>query len=146
MNFNLNQIAAAVNAQDSSTESAQLNFPKAIAGAVAGALVLGLIYGVVGRFVSEFNFLAIAIGSGSGLLAVKLGGKASPVVGGIAAAVSLFAVLAAKVIVGAPEGWSWIAYHTMMFDILFCYLANPIAAFMAGGTGAGRGLLSRLPF
>src|SRR5262245_8213523 len=85
MNFNLNQIAAAAST-DQSANSAELNLPKAIMGALGGALVVGLVYGVVGRFVGEYNFLAIAIGSASGLLAVKLGGKASPVVGGVAAA------------------------------------------------------------
>lgn len=145
MSFDMNQIAAAVKIDDESPDVA-LNLPKAIAGALAGALVLGLIYGVVGRFVTELSVLAIAIGSAAGLAAVRLGGRPSPVVGAVAAAVALAMVLAAKVIVGAPEGVSWIGYHTTMFDILFCYVANPVAAFAAGGTGAGRGLLSRLPF
>ena len=72
--------------------------------------------------------------------------KASPIAGGIGAVVSLVMVLAAKVIVGAPEGVSWISYHTTLFDIIFCYVANPVAAFLAGGTGAARGILRRLPF
>lgn len=144
MSFNLNQIAAA--ATQDSEPSVSLNLPKAIAGAVAGALAAGIVYGVVGRFVAEFSYLAVLIGSASGLFAVKLGGKASPVAGAVAAATSLFMVLAAKVIVGAPEGVSWISYHTTMFDILFCYIANPVAGFVAGGTGVGRGVLSKLPF
>ncbi len=149
MNFDINQLsnaAAAATRSEEGAEAGELNLPKAIAGALAGAVVAGLLYGVVGRFVAEFSYLAVLIGSAAGLMAVRLGGKASPVAGGVAAAASLVMVLAAKIIVGAPEGSSWIAYHTTMFDILFCYLANPIAAFVAGGTGAGRGLLRRLPF
>ena len=64
----------------------------------------------------------------------------------VAAVASLVMVLAAKILVGAPEGVSWVGYHTTLFDIIFCYIANPVAAFVAGGTGAGRGLLQRLPF
>jgi len=145
MNFNLDQIAAAANlpAED---EDAKLDFPKAIAGALGGALAVALVYGVVGRFVAEFSYLAVLIGSASGLLAVRLGGKATPVVGVIAAVASLVLVLAAKLIVGSPAGTSWLSYHLTMFDILFCYIANPVAAFVAGGTGVGRSLLSRLPF
>lgn len=149
MNFDINQIrnaAAAASSPEDDASTGELNLPKAIAGALVGALVTGLLYGVVGRFVAEFSYLAVLIGSASGLLAVRLGGKASPVAGGVAAAASLAMVLAAKVLVGAPGGMSWISYHTTMFDIIFCYLANPIAAFVAGGTGAGRGLLRRLPF
>jgi hypothetical protein len=145
MNFDLNQIAAAARTPDDEP-GATLNLPKAIAGALAGALAAGLIYGVVGRFVAEFSYLAVLIGSVSGLLAVRLGGKASPVAGAVAAIGSLVMVLAAKVIVGAPEGTSWIAYHTTLFDIIFCYVANPVTAFVAGGTGVGRGLLRKLPF
>ncbi|MCA9608241.1 MAG: hypothetical protein KC619_21680 [Myxococcales bacterium] len=152
MNFDLNQIsnaaAAATRSADSteSTESGEMSLPKAIAGALGGAIAAGLLYGIVGHFVAEFSYLAVLIGSASGLMAVRLGGKASPVAGGIAAVASLGMVLAAKLLVGAPEGSSWIAYHTTLFDIIFCYVANPVAAFMAGGTGAGRGLLRRLPF
>lgn len=145
MNFSLDQIASAARlpADDS---DAPLNLPKAIMGALAGAVVVGLIYGVVGRFVAEFSYVAVLVGSASGLAAVRLGGRASPIAGAVAAAASLVMILAAKVIVGAPAGTSWVAYHTTMFDILFCYIANPVAAFVAGGTGLGRGLLRKLPF
>ena len=144
MNFNLDQLAAAATAPD--TEEGTLDMPKAIMGALAGALVVGLIYGVVGRFVAEFSYLAILIGTASGLAAVRLGGKANRTAGVVAAVASLVMVLAAKIHVGAPEGVSWVGYHTTLFDIIFCYIANPVAAFVAGGTGAGRGLLQRLPF
>lgn len=144
MSFDLNQIAAAART-DSSAEGT-LSLPKAIAGALAGALVIGLVYGVVGRFVAEFSYLAILIGTASGLAAVRLGGGSSPVAGAVAAGASLFMVLAAKVIVGAPAGYGWVAYHTTLFDIIFCYIANPVAAFAAGGTGVGRGILQKLPF
>jgi len=149
MNLDLNSIAnAAKTATQTSDDSpdVELNLPKAIGGALAGAVAAGLIYGVVGHFVAEFSYLAVLIGSASGLLAARLGGKASPIAGGVAAGASLVMVLAAKILVGAPEGVSWISYHLTMFDILFCYIANPVAAFIAGGTGAGRGLLRRLPF
>ncbi|MEC7524981.1 MAG: hypothetical protein VYE22_34185 [Myxococcota bacterium] len=144
MNFDLNQLAAAANAPD--TEEGTLDMPKAIMGALAGALVIGLVYGVVGRFVAEFSYLAVLIGTASGLAAVRLGGKASRTAGIVAAVASLVMVLAAKILVGAPAGSSWISYHTTLFDIIFCYIANPVAAFAAGGTGVGRGLLSKLPF
>lgn len=144
MNMDFNRIAAAATAPD--TEGGTLDLPKAVMGALAGALVVGLVYGVVGRFVAEFSYLAILIGTGSGLAAVRLGGKASPLAGAVAAGASLVMVLAAKILVGAPAGTSWIAYHTTLFDIVFCYVANPVAAFAAGGTGVGRGLLNKLPF
>lgn len=147
MRFDLNQLAAT--AQTATADSApetELSLPKALAGALAGALVAGLVYGVVGRFVAEFSYLAVLIGTASGLAAVRLGGKPSPIAGAVAAIASLGMVLAAKIIVGAPAGYGWLAYHTTMFDIVFCYLANPIAAFAAGGTGVGRGLLQKLPF
>ena len=145
MNFNLDQIASAAS-MPADESDAPLNLPKAIVGALAGALVVGLIYGVIGRFVAEFSYVAVLVGSASGLAAVKLGGRASPIAGGVAAVASLVMILAAKLIVGAPEGTSWVSYHTTMFDILFCYIANPVAAFVAGGTGLGRGLLRKLPF
>ncbi len=148
MSFDLNQIASAARTAtaDSGAQSGELSLPKAIVGALAGALVLGLVYGVVGRFVAEFSYLAILIGTASGLAAVRLGGRPSPVAGAVAAVASLVMVLAAKVVVGAPAGSSWIAYHTTLFDIVFCYIANPVAGFAAGGTGVGRGILQKLPF
>jgi len=149
MNFSIDQLANAassVASPDAETSDGTLNLPKALVGALVGALAAGLVYGVVGRFVGEFSYLAVVIGSAAGLAAVRLGGKPSPVAGGVAAVASLIMVLAAKVIVGSPAGISWLSYHTTLFDIMFCYIANPVAAFVAGGTGAGRGLLSRLPF
>jgi hypothetical protein len=123
----------------------QVNVGKAIVGAIGGALVMGLVYGVIGRFVGEFSYVAFLIGAASGVGAMKLGGGRSMSAGVVAAIASLVAVLLAKLLVGAPEGVSWISYHTTMFDILFCYLANPIAAFFAAGTNAARGVLARLP-
>lgn len=124
----------------------QADMPKAVVGAVGGALAMGLIYGVVGRFVGEYSYIAFLIGAASGLAAMKLGGARSAVVGGIAAAASLVAVLLAKVIIGAPEGASWVSYHTTMFDILFCYIACPVAAFFAAGSDKIRELTKHLPF
>jgi len=131
------------NVQDSGQGS--VNLPMALAGAVGGALVLGLVYGVVGRVVGEFSYVAFLIGAASGVAAMKLGGGRSVIAGVVAAGASLVAVLGAKLIVGAPEGTSWISYHTTMFDILFCYLANPAAAFFAAGTDKARAILKHLP-
>ncbi|MFK7999947.1 MAG: hypothetical protein AB8H86_10130 [Polyangiales bacterium] len=124
----------------------QANMPKAIAGAFAGALAIGVVYGVVGRVIGEYSYIAFLIGGAAGLGAMKLGGARSMTVGAIAAFASIVAVLLAKVIVGAPEGTSWIAYHTTMFDILFCYLAPPAAAFFAAGSDKVRELTKHLPF
>jgi hypothetical protein len=123
----------------------QTNLPMALAGAVGGALAVGVIYGLVGRFVGEFAYVAFLIGAASGTAAMKLGGGRSIVAGIVAAGASLVAVLGAKLIVGAPEGVSWISYHTTMFDILFCYVLNPVAAFFAAGTNKARQLLEKLP-
>ncbi|MEM6958209.1 MAG: hypothetical protein AAF411_23665 [Myxococcota bacterium] len=121
------------------------NMPKAIAGAFGGALAMGLVYGVVGRFVGEFSYIAFLIGAAAGLGAMKLGGARNMKVGTVSAIASLVAVLLAKLIVGAPEGVSWISYHTTMFDILFCYLAPPVAAFFAAGSDKIRALTKHLP-
>ncbi|MEM9068794.1 MAG: hypothetical protein AAGE52_09815 [Myxococcota bacterium] len=123
----------------------EVNLPKAIMGAIGGALVVGVVYGVVGRFVGEFSYVAFLIGAAAGIGAMKLGGGRSIVAGIVAAVASLVAVLAAKLLVGAPEGVSWVSYHTTMFDILFCYVANPAAAFFAAGTDKARDLLKMLP-
>jgi len=123
-----------------------VNLPMALVGAVGGALVMGVIYGVVGRFVTEYAYVAFLIGGVSGMAAMKLGGGRSIIAGAVAAVVSLIAVLGAKLIVGSPEGVGFIEYHTTMFDILFCYVANPAAAFFAAGTNQARSLMNRLPF
>ena len=123
----------------------QVSLPKAMVGAVGGALALGLVYGVVGRFVGEFSYAAFLVGAASGVAAMKLGGGRSIVAGVVAAGASLVAILGAKLIVGSPEGVSWVSYHTTMFDILFCYVLNPAAAFFAAGTDKARHLLKKLP-
>lgn len=123
----------------------KVNVPLAMAGAVGGAIALGIAYGLVGRFVAEFAYVAFLIGAASGTAAMKLGGGRSVVVGIVAAAASLVAVLGAKLIVGAPEGVSWVSYHTTMFDILFCYVLNPAAAFFTAGTDKARAILNKLP-
>lgn len=122
-----------------------VSIPKAAMGAVGGAFALALVYGVVGRFIGEYSYVAFLIGAASGVGAMKLGGGRSVVAGGIAAGATLAAVLFAKLIVGAPEGVSWLGYHTQMFDILFCYIAAPAAAFFAAGTNQARDLLKKLP-
>lgn len=124
----------------------EVKLPMAIAGAAGGALVLGIVYGVIGRVIGEFSYAAFLVGAGAGMAALKLGGGRSIVAGAISAVLALVGILVGKVIVGAPEGVSWVSYHTTMFDILFCYLACPAAAFFAAGTDQARQVLKRLPF
>ncbi len=121
----------------------QANMPKAVAGAFAGAILLGIVYGVVGKFIGEFSYAAFLIGGATGLGAMVLGGGRGMVVGLMASAVTLVGVLVGKLICGAPEGVSWVAYHTTMFDILFCYLAPPVVAFFASGTDAARDFIRK---
>jgi len=130
---------------EDAAQGGEVKLPMAIAGALGGAIALALVYGVVGRFVGEFSYVACLIGFASGAAAAKLGGGRNLVVGAIAAVSSLVAVLGAKLIVGAPEGYGFIEYHTTMFDILFCYVACPAAAFAVAGTDKARELLRKLP-
>lgn len=123
-----------------------VNLGKAIVGAVGGGLAMGVLYGVASRVVGEYSYVAFLIGAVAGLASMKLGGGRSVVAGAIAAASALAGVIVGKLICGAPEGTSWLSYHTQMFDILFCYLANPAAAFFAAGTDKARGLIKMLPF
>ena len=122
-----------------------VKLPLAIVGAAGGALVMGVVYGFVSNIVGEYSYVAFLIGAASGLAAMKLGGGRSVVSGVVAAVLSLVGVLIGKIIIGAPEGSSWVAYHTTMFDIIFCYVANPAAAFFAAGTDKARELVNRLP-
>jgi hypothetical protein len=123
-----------------------VNVGKAILGAVGGGLAMGALYGVASRVVGEYSYAAFLIGAVAGLAAMKLGGGRSVVAGVVAAISALAGVVIGKLICGAPEGVSWLSYHTQMFDILFCYLANPAAAFFAAGTDKARGLIKMLPF
>ena len=125
----------------------QANMPKAIAGAFAGALAMGVVYGGISRVLgTEYSYVAFLVGAAAGLGAMKLGGARSMTVGTIAAVASLIGILVAKVIIGSPPGTSFIAYHTTMFDILFCYLAPPAAALFAAGSDKIRELTKHLPF
>jgi hypothetical protein len=124
----------------------RVNLGKAIVGAVGGGLLMGVVYGVAAKVIGEHSYVAFLIGAVAGLAAMKLGGGRSIVAGAVAAAAALAGVIVGKLICGAPAGTSWIAYHTTMFDILFCYLANPAAAFFAAGTDKARGLIKMLPF
>jgi hypothetical protein len=128
-------------------DSGSVSIPKAAAGAVAGALAMGIVYGIIGRVLHvEYSYVAFLIGAASGVAAMKLGGGRSVVAGGIAAGATLVGVLLGKVIIGSPEGTSFLAYHTTMFDIIFCYLAAPAAGFFAAGSNQARALLKHLPF
>jgi len=124
-------------------EEGGLNLPMALVGAAGGALLMAVVYGVVGRFVGEFSYVAFLIGGVAGLGSMKLGGGRSIVAGIAAAGIALVAVILAKLIVGSPEGVSWIGYHTTLFDIIFCYVLNPAAAFLAAGTEKARDIAGR---
>ena len=130
----------------SDTGEGNVNLPMAMVGAVGGALVMGAVYGGVGKFVGEFAYLAVLIGVASGMGVIKLGGGRSIVAGIVGGVVSLVAVLGAKLIVGSPEGVSFIEYHMTMFDIIFCYVLNPVAAIGIASTDKARALMDRLPF
>jgi len=129
----MSHVAAAMTPQQQVETPAKPSLPLGLAGAAGGALAAALIYGVVGRFIGEMSYLAVLVGIASGMAATTLGkGNSIPV--GIAAAVfTLVSMFVGKLIVGAPPGVSWIAYHTTLFDIIFCYLLAPIAALGLGG-------------
>jgi hypothetical protein len=140
MDFNAGQLGA------TAQPTQGYNLTMAIVGAVAGALALGLVYGVVGRFVAEYKYIAIAVGVVSGTAAVRLGGGQS-LVGGVGAAIAtLVGMLVGKLLIQPGEGASWVAYHTTMFDILFCYIGAPVTAFATAGTPLGEQIRQRLPF
>lgn len=121
----------------------QVRLPMAIAGAVGGALAMGAVYGVLGMFIGEFKYVAIASGLVSGIAAMKLGGGRSVPAGIVAAVATLIGLIGGKLLMGPSE--NWVAYHTTLFDILFCYIGAPAAAFATAGTDKARELLDRLP-
>lgn len=127
-------------------KSGQFSLPMALAGAAAGAVGMALVYGVVGRLVAEFAYVSFLIGVASGFLAVRLGGGRNVVAGIGAAVFSLVAVLGAKLIVGAPEGYGFVEYHTTPFDILFCYVLTPATGFLTAGSERIRELANRVPY
>lgn len=124
----------------------QGNMMLGLAGAAAGALVMGIVYGVIGRVAFEHSALAVLVGIAAGFGALKLGGMQNLMVGIAAAVLTLVGSLIGKVIIGAPEGVSWIAYHTTLFDILFCYVTAPVAAVAICGTDKLSFLRRYLPF
>jgi hypothetical protein len=100
------------------------------------AIVLGITFGGCFRMVAEYSYVYIFSGLLIGATAAAAV-RAYPIIAAIAGlAGSLMLVLIAKLIVGAPPGTSWIAYHTTLFDFLFCYIAAPIAAATVGGVGS----------
>ena len=135
---------AALRAQDPSDKAPSLML--GLVGAVGGALVVGLLYGVVGRLIGEYSYAAVLVGAASGFAAATLGrGTSIPV--GIAAGVStIIAMVVGKLIIG-PLGPGWVAAHTTLFDIIFCWLAAPAVALALGGVPQAaklvRGLRSR---
>ena len=129
------------------SDNSVTSLPRAAIGAIAGALAVGVVYGIIGRVLHvEYSYVAFLIGAASGVGAMKLGGGRSVLAGAIAAAATLVGVLLGKIIIGSPEGTSFIAYHTTIFDIIFCYLAAPAAGFFAAGSSQARQLLKHLPF
>lgn len=127
-------------------EDGQGNLVLGLVGAAVGAIGMGVVYGVVSAILFEHSITAILIGAASGFLAVKLGRGRSMVVGVAAAVLTLVGVMIGKVIIGSPEGVSFIAYHTTLFDILFCYLISPATALGMAGSDKIRALRSKLPF
>jgi hypothetical protein len=109
------------------------SLPLGVVGAAGGALVAALIYGAVGRFVGEISYLAVLVGIASGMAATTLGKGNSIPLGVAAGVLTLFSMVVGKLIVGAPPGVSWIAYHTTLFDIIFCWALAPLAAVGLGG-------------
>ena len=85
------------------------------------------------------------IGVAAGFGALTLGKGRSLTVGIAAGVLTLVGSLIGKVIIGSPAGVSWVAYHTTMFDILFCYVAAPAAAVAIAGTDKIRSLRRYLP-
>jgi hypothetical protein len=126
--------------------SGQVNVVLGIAGAAAAAIVVGIVYGVIGRVAFEHSAVAVLVGLAAGAGALKLGGGQSLIVGVAAAVLTLVGSIIGKLIIGSPEGVSWVAYHTTMFDILFCYVTAPIAAFAICGTDKLMFLRRYLPF
>ena len=123
-----------------------VSLPRATLGALGGALAMGVVYGAIGRVLHvEYSYVAFLVGAAAGVAAMKLGGGRSIPAGAISAVAALLGILVGKIIIGAPEGTSFVAYHTTMFDILFCYVAAPAAAFFAAGTQQARALLDKLP-
>jgi hypothetical protein len=118
---------------------------KGIAAAAGAAIVVGLAYGLVGMFVNEFKWLALATGAASGVAAVTFAKKHSLALGTLAAAFTLVGMIVGKLLI-RPEGVDWIAYHTTMFDIMFCFVGAPVLAFIAAGTQGGDYVRSYLPF
>lgn len=129
----MSHLNAAMAPTGEAAEAPKPSLPLGLAGAAGGALVAALLYGVVGRFIGEISYLAVLVGIASGLAATTLGkGNSIPV--GIAAGVfTLVSMVVGKLIVGAPPGVSWIAYHTTLFDIIFCWALAPLAAVGLGG-------------
>ncbi len=130
---------------EEATKPEEFNLMMGIAGAAAGAIAVGLAYGAVGMFVAEYKWLALATGAASGVAAVRLAKGYSIPLGAAAAVLTLVGIIAGKMLI-RPEGADWVAYHTTMFDILFCYVGAPAAAFVAAGTAAGGSIREHLPF
>ncbi len=117
---------------------------KGIAAAAGAAIAVGLIYGVIGMFVAEFKYVALATGAASGLAGLHFAKRHSLALGALAATFTLVGMIVGKLLI-RPEGVDWIAYHTTMFDIMFCFVGAPVLAFVAAGTQAGDQVRRYLP-
>jgi len=122
----------------------QQDLMKGILAAAGAALVVGLAYGVVGMFVNEFKWLALATGAASGVAGVTFAKKYSIPLGVAAAVFTLIGMVVGKLLI-RPEGADWVAYHTTLFDIMFCFVGAPALAFIAAGTKGGDYVKSYLP-
>src|SRR5689334_19538064 len=130
------------------TRENSVDVPMALIGAVGGAFGMSIVYGLIGKVIGEFSVLALLVGGTAGAAAFKLGHGRSPLVGGVAAGLSLVAILGAKIMIGVPDGAavSWFSWHMQPFDIIFCYLLSPAVAFALAGSEKARALLKKLPF
>jgi hypothetical protein len=117
---------------------------RAVTGSTVAALAVAIAYGLAGRFTHEVLVFAPLVGTVSGLSALRFGQGRSIPVGMIAAVVSLLAVIGAKVVVGAPSGVSWFTQHTTVFDLVFCYVLNPLAALFCAATDSAKNLVARV--
>lgn len=137
---------ASEDVMETAGEQPQTNLVMGLVGAAGGALLMGIVYGFVSLFIGEIKLVVLLVGAVSGFGAMKLGKGSSLVVGIAAAILTLIGIFIGKVIIGAPVGFTWVEYHTTMFDILFCYLGAPIVAFGVAYGSKLQSLRRHLPF
>jgi hypothetical protein len=124
---------------------ADVNQPRAIAAAAAAAMLMAGFYALLARHVGEQPVAAILIGALAGNAARWIGGGRSIFAGLCAAIGALISVLIAKALLGMPEGYGGFAQHATGYDLVFCYVLNPLAALFGAATHGARSLLLHRP-